>query len=197
MALTFDHASKLIGVPQADAGPLTMQALIDAIRTEEASERGIAYDPIATASGKNTLGGAVQTGITVELLSTWKLSFQAGAYQATVNGGNLADALNRIQNSGNPQVLFQSSAASTLVTGNGGGTAPTAAQNAAAVWSQILEGTLTAEQLQRLMASVLLGKVSGAGSGTETFRDLGDTKNRVTVTVDNSGNRTAVVKDGS
>lgn len=132
MALTFDHATKLVGVPQADAAPLLIQTLINAIRDEEASERGITYDQIADATGKNDLGGGVQTGITVALRSSWKLNFAAGGYQATISGGNLADALSRVDNTGSPQVLVQSSAAATLVIGDGGA-APTAAQNAAAV----------------------------------------------------------------
>jgi len=132
MALTFDQATKLIGVPQVDAAPLLMQSLINAIRDEEASERGIAYDVIADASGKDDLGGGVFTGITVSLRSSWKLNFASGAYQATVSGGNLSDALDRINNTGSPQVIVQASAAATLVIGDGGA-APTAAQNAAAV----------------------------------------------------------------
>ena len=132
MALSFDHAAKRIGVPQADAAPLMLQDLINAIRTEEASERGITYDQIADAAGKDDLGGGVETGITVSLRSTWLLEFTSGAYQAAVDGGNLADGLNRIFNTGSPQVVLRSSAAATLVMA-GGVSVPTAEQNAAAV----------------------------------------------------------------
>lgn len=65
------------------------------------------------------------------------------------------------------------------------------------IWSHIVDGGLSAEQLMRITSSVLSGKVSGAGTGTEVFRDLADTKDRVTVTVDSNGNRTAVVRDAS
>lgn len=65
------------------------------------------------------------------------------------------------------------------------------------VWSQQHETGYTAQQLMRLMSAVLLGKVSGAGTGTETFRDVSDTKDRVVSTVDNQGNRTNVSKDAS
>jgi len=132
MALSFTHTTKRIGVPQVDAQPLTMQVLINTIREEEASERGIAYDQIADATGKDTLSGGVMTGITVNLRSTWLIEFTAGSYQALVTDGNLADALSRIYNTGFPQVLINSSAAATVIYGEGGGTAPTAAQNAAA-----------------------------------------------------------------
>lgn len=134
MALSFNHATKLIGVPQADAQPLTMQVLINAIRTEEASERGIAEPQIAFASGKEDLGGGVLTGITLALTGTWKLDFVPGAYQATIDGGNLSDALSRVNNSGSPQVIIRSSAAATVINGNGV-VVPSAADNAAAVWA--------------------------------------------------------------
>jgi len=134
MALTFDHSAKLIGVPQVNAQPLTMQALINAIRDEEASERGVAHDQIADATGKNDLGGGVGTGITVALRSSWKISFTAGAYQASVDGGNLADALARVYNTGSPQVLILASAAATVVSSTGA-TPATPVEIATAVWS--------------------------------------------------------------
>lgn len=69
--------------------------------------------------------------------------------------------------------------------------------SAAQIWQyEILPG-VTAEQLLRLAAAVLFGKVSGAGTSTEVFRDINDTKDRVTVTVDASGNRTGVTLDSS
>ena len=55
----------------------------------------------------------------------------------------------------------------------------------------------TTEELLRLMSAVLLGKVSGASSGTEIFRSITDTKNRVVATVDENGNRTEVLLDAS
>ena len=60
-----------------------------------------------------------------------------------------------------------------------------------------VEGSYTMRQLLRLMASALLGKASGGGTATITFRDLGDSKDRITATVTSNGNRTTVVLDGS
>ena len=137
MALSFNHAAKLIGVPQADAQPLTMQVLINAIRTEEASVRGIAEPQIASAAGKDNLGSGVMTGITVNLLGAWKVDFAIGAYQATLSGGNLSDALARINNTGSPQVLIQSSAAATIIS-SAGEAPPTKEAIAQAVWDKVL-----------------------------------------------------------
>jgi hypothetical protein len=65
------------------------------------------------------------------------------------------------------------------------------------VWQEVLDSGFSAEELMRLFASVLAGKVSGAGTGTETFRDLADTKARIVATVDASGNRTALTRDAT
>ena len=155
MALTFDHANKLIGVPQADAQPLTMQTLINSIREEEASERGITYPAIASAAGKDDLGGGVMTGITVNLTSTWLIDFAPGTYQATLTGGNLSDAMQRINNTGSPQVLVQSSAAATIISGSGV-EAPTAAQNAAATLA-VLEATTIPVDVKKMNGATVYG----------------------------------------
>lgn len=65
------------------------------------------------------------------------------------------------------------------------------------VMSSAVEAGVTLQQSLRLQSAVLLGKVSGAGTGTETFRDVNDTKNRVVATVDANGNRTSIIKDAS
>jgi len=44
----------------------------------------------------------------------------------------------------------------------------------------------------KLALSVLAGESSGGGTTTIVFRDIADTKNRISATVDASGNRTAV-----
>lgn len=60
-----------------------------------------------------------------------------------------------------------------------------------------LEGSLTYDSVFKLILAVLTGKVSGAGTGTEVFRDVADSKPRVTVVVDSEGNRSSVTLDGS
>lgn len=74
---------------------------------------------------------------------------------------------------------------------------PSAIANANAVAAVAVDGATTLAESLALQNSILAGKVSGAGSGTETFRDLADTKNRVVSTVDVDGNRTAVTLDAT
>lgn len=64
-------------------------------------------------------------------------------------------------------------------------------------WDEIVEGTMTARQLMRIMYAVLANKSAGGGTTTITFRDKADGKDRVTATVDTAGNRTAVTVDGA
>ena len=65
-----------------------------------------------------------------------------------------------------------------------------------AVWDELMEAAgPTARQALRLFLSALCGKVSGVGTGTEVFRDYNDTKNRITASIDESNNRTALVVD--
>ncbi|MGL4556570.1 MAG: hypothetical protein ACRCV5_03645, partial [Afipia sp.] len=123
-----------------------VQTLVNAIREEEASQRGIAYDQILDASGKEDLGGGVSTGITAALRSTWKLNFATGAYQATISGGNVADVLQRVNNTGSPQVVALSSAAATVVATGSGVTAQDKTDIAAA--------TMAAAQVTPIWADV-------------------------------------------
>lgn len=62
---------------------------------------------------------------------------------------------------------------------------------------EVFEGTYTFRQMMRIVFSGLAGKASGGGTGTLVFRDAADAKARITATVDASGNRTAIVLDGS
>jgi hypothetical protein len=60
-----------------------------------------------------------------------------------------------------------------------------------------VEGALDEIEALRLMLAALVGKASGGGTATITFRDTGDSKDRIILTVDSSGNRSAVTLDAS
>ena len=65
----------------------------------------------------------------------------------------------------------------------------------AAVGNLVVEGAVTLLQSQRLHNAVLGGKVTGAGSGIETFRNLADTKDVLVSTVTPAGNRMALTRN--
>jgi hypothetical protein len=69
------------------------------------------------------------------------------------------------------------------------------AGSAANPWTEIIESGYTAEEILRLVAAALLGKVSGADVNNPKFRNLGDTKDRIDATTDQHGNRLVVALD--
>jgi len=83
----------------------------------------------------------------------------------------------------------------TKITNNGTCTVTNQTTHAQ-TWEHALEGTYTAEEVMRIVAAALAGKASGLASNAPVFRDLNDTKDRITATTDAYGNRTAVTVDG-
>lgn len=66
------------------------------------------------------------------------------------------------------------------------------------IHDEVIEGSVTHRQGQRLLLSALTGESFGGGTSNVGFRDIGDTKNRLAFTLDGSGNRTAVgTRDGT
>jgi len=59
----------------------------------------------------------------------------------------------------------------------------------------VVEGTITVQQALMIVNAALAGKADGGAGTTMHFRNIADTKNRVTATVDPDGNRSAVTLD--
>ena len=60
-----------------------------------------------------------------------------------------------------------------------------------------VETNRTLRQALRLILAAICGKASGLATTTAVYRDTNDSKDRITATVDTSGNRTAVTLDAS
>lgn len=76
---------------------------------------------------------------------------------------------------------------------------PSAAANATALLDTAsgIETSITPRQAIRLILAASAGKLSGAATSTVVIRNVGDTKDRVTATVDADGNRSAVTVDAT
>jgi hypothetical protein len=98
---------------------------------------------------------------------------------------NVTDAVTAIETYGDTKWL----------TATGFATPTNVTDAVTAVLNSVVEGTITLKQAQRLMLSFISGKASGGNTATPKFRDLADTKDRITMTVDMVGNRTAVTLD--
>lgn len=149
--------------------------------------------PIESIGG-NDIGGGSTISPYYNLLYGWRIQFAAADQTVTIVGNVItAEGDSPLTDNAGPyhhQAILQVSANS--LTGAGGGSL-TAAQ----VWQHVVEGSMTAEEAVRLFAAVLAGKSSGAAGPTIVFRDIADTKDRVTATVDAIGNRTAVTTDAA
>jgi hypothetical protein len=72
---------------------------------------------------------------------------------------------------------------------------PTAAQNTTAILAGVVEGTTQLKQALQTIMAFCAHKVSGGGTTQIKYRDKADSKDRITVTVDSKGNRSAVTYD--
>jgi hypothetical protein len=148
MALEMDWNNKQIRVtsPQSD---ILVQDLVDFIRTEEAGNTGITFDQIVQASGKDSLGGVVSTGITCNLLDNWQLKFWSGSYVATISGGNLIGGFagDPVAYTAGVQVVIIQSAASTIVISGSGITQQDKDDIIDGVWERVITGTTSAEDV--------------------------------------------------
>jgi len=217
MSLAYDFSNDLIEITAQTE--ITIQEVVDATRTAEATEQGIANDRILGASGKENLGGAVSVGVTAELLGNWQIHFEPGNYIAKIGGGNLVGGPggDPVAYSAGVQVLLIQSAASTIVqvsSGSGLSTdehnklmslpdvvdIPTAVQTADAFLDRTdaIEVGITPRKVMKLTAAVLGGKGSGnttSGASSPKFRNLADTKDVVSAVTDDAGNRSSVTLD--
>ncbi len=60
-----------------------------------------------------------------------------------------------------------------------------------------VEGTIDVVELLRIVLAAASGLSAGGGTSSLTFRDVADSKNRISATVDANGNRTAITRDGT
>lgn len=63
------------------------------------------------------------------------------------------------------------------------------------ILDETIDGIYTIDDILKLSAAVLAGKVSGGGTNTIVYRDLSDTLDRITATVDTDGNRLAIIRN--
>ncbi len=74
---------------------------------------------------------------------------------------------------------------------------PTSAAIVTAILAAVVEGTTTLQQSLALSNAASASKLSGAATPTNVLRDLADTIDRISATVDSNGNRTAIARSYS
>jgi hypothetical protein len=147
------------------------------------AELDAAVAPLATAANLATVAGYLDTEIAAILADTNELQTD------WANGGRLDLLIDAIKAKTD---LVPAAPAAV-------GDIPTAAANAAALMDLAngIETSITPRQALRLILAASAGKLSGAATTTIVIRNVGDSKDRLTATVDSSGNRSAVTVDAT
>ena len=121
------------------------------------------------------------------LQNGWKIKPQEANHTLTINDGILL-----VNGGGDPfintigaytvRINYQQPVQAISFSSGGGGTSN--------MWEQIIDGSYTAEQIMRMLASVMAGKSTIVDNGDNTaiviFRDLNDTTDRVTAEMEGS-----------
>jgi hypothetical protein len=185
MAISIEWGTKVITIPQADltfVSGVLYELDVDAFRLDlkdlEDSEEGMPFPDTHRHNTEVVLSGVTYARF-VEIINGYTVEFEdtASPYTVRCTGANhnLAD------------VFVPGTSEVSLIIGNSAGLV-------AGLASEVESGYDVIQSLRVILAS-LAGKLSGAPSGPIYIRDVGDTKNRITATVDANGNRTSVTVD--
>lgn len=148
----------------------------------------------ADAIGSSELAASAVTEIQSGLATSSDLASMAISVATILAAVDTEVAAIKAKTDALPPDPADQSALEALINGI---SAPTANDNADALLDRVdgVETGFTPRQVLRLIAAVLAGKASGMGTTVATFRDLNDTKDRMTGTVDEFGNRSVVTRD--
>jgi hypothetical protein len=139
--------------------------------------------------------------ITLEPVILWTDIQQTGDAYAIVNSGTYGnDALKTLSTAikaKTDNLPGSPAAVGSAMTLHADYDAAKTAASVTDIFTYVVENSKSFVEVIRVMLSRLVGKANGGGTDTIIFRDDADTKDRITMTVDANGNRSAVVKDGS
>lgn len=196
--ININWVTKIITIPFADLTPVSGNVYsydLNNFRLElkdlEDSVEGMAFPKTHNHNTTVTVGGITLARV-IEIINGYTVTFEDGQYAVNLlnANSNVADVTNVNQVSVRP---FNSTGLIQITQGSGVLPSDITAIESA-IWNRLIDG-FKAEDIIKIMASVLAGKVSGAGSGTESFKSIDDTKVRVISNADTNGNRTNIVLD--
>lgn len=203
MPIAVDYYNSIIQItsPTTDVDLQTLHDFLEDERTL-AGPVGLAHEDIISPEGKieDPVNPGIYSQIILILNSPWQIQFWGGSGYTRIYGGKLVGGLSdepikATGTAGDVTVLESPVDGLTVVSGSGV-TQQDIVDIADAVHDEVVEGTLTLRNMLRVMKAALAGKSSGGGTNTVKFRDHADAKDRITATVDEDGNRTAVTLDG-
>jgi hypothetical protein len=195
--VTFDGPNKLIIVDNAITSiDVEVDLYSDWKEWMLVSDNSKYLQAFRAVGGDDLVGGQTVSGYFF-LMNGWRVRPYEGDHMLVVDGNLFVDGGGNpfVPTVGNYNVLvnLQTSvnAVTSLVSSGSDG-------NGGMELTDVVEGSLTVEEMFRLLIAVNLNKSSGGGTSSIKFRDLADSKDRVVATVDpNTGDRQGVSVDGS
>lgn len=192
MAITIDWGQKIIHVPRADmpvvqADPEIRELDLDAFRLAlkdlEDSEAGEVFPDTHIHNTEITIAGITYARF-ITIINGYTVTFEDGQYAVNAVGANsnLLDVKNA------NQVSLRSNNSAGLT-----------ADPATGFFGHMIDGGLDFISTQRVILAALAGKLAGAqpGSTEVTIKQANGSKVRITATVDEYGNRTAITIDAT
>lgn len=211
MAITVDWPNSIISVPKVDTvltgtDPVSgrelrtydTNLLHTQLRDAGDSEDGRAFagGGLNTHTYQTNVLGNVTYAPSLFILSPYRVEFEDGTYQVKLTGTN--NNIDSVAVVNQVQIVPDNSAGLQIVsTGSGLDASQDTKLTRIHALLDVIENGNDHAELMRLMAAALLGKATGAATTEMKFRDLADTKDRITATVDENGNRSAVTLDPS
>lgn len=203
MAISIDWPTGVISVPQADITFVsgTLYELDTdwfrlQLRTLEASEEGIPWAPTHTRNDAVTVAGTTIAQV-IEIVNGYSVQFTPDS-QWTVrlagSNNNIFDVENGILVQNQVQVI-PSNSAGLIVTTTGSGLSAAQDTKLTEIHNELraIEGGKHHSWFMRVLMSAIGGKLIGPDpgvAGTVTGRDMADTKNRISASVNTHGWRT-------
>jgi len=196
MAYTFDGVAKTITLTAQSA--MSVRDVYSRWADWVALSDNAKYLPAFSTLGGDTIDQSSGTSVPIYafLQNGWKIRPQESSHTLNVTDGILL-----VQGGGDPFLntigqyvvrinYSQPVQAITVSTGGGGGS------SAADIWQHVIESGVSAEQIMRILAAVVVGTSTGLENGSPVFKSLDGSKTRVAATYSN-GNRTVTSVDGS
>ena len=181
------------------AGPSQLDLIVSAIGSSTITFTASGTALVAlNASGSTSVTftvGAATLGAIIDAVASALVSFTASATPRAT--GNMAGNITPFTEL-SPQNLASAVWSALATANNEPGTMGEKLNDAGAAanpWTEVIESGFTASDILKLIAAATAGKARDAETASVKFRDLNDTKDRITATVDGNGNRTAITYD--
>ncbi len=207
MAVTIDWNTLIFSVPQSDltliSGTLYEMNTETYFRAEVnaimAGEEGIVFEDSIDHNTDYTVAG-VTYARKIEIINGYSVQFTPDSqWTARLAGSNnnIFDVEAGILVQNQVQVIPQNSAGLVVIT-SGSGLSTDQDTKLTEIHGELrsIEGGKHHSWLMRIFLAALGNKLAGAATTSVTMRDLADTKDRITATVDTDGNRSSVTLDG-